>query len=83
MITFFSVTEMLGSGFSFSVFPAIYALTSNRKRKTYEEIINVVLNLAADRKTILSVKTIVSDYEEAWLRAVEKMVSYFVLHSAK
>ncbi len=62
MITFFSVTEMLGSVFSFSVFPAIYALTSNRKRKTYEEIIGVVLNLAADRKTILSVKTIVSDY---------------------
>ncbi|CAF3504886.1 unnamed protein product [Rotaria socialis] len=56
------------------VFPAIYALTSNRQRKTYEEMLNIILELAANRRVVLRVKTIVSDYEEAWLLAVEKML---------
>ncbi|CAF3042399.1 unnamed protein product [Rotaria sp. Silwood2] len=56
------------------VFPAIYALTSNRKRKTYEEMIKVILHLAADRNKLLPVETIVSDYEEAWLLTVEEML---------
>ena len=59
---------------SFSVLPALYALTSNRKRKTYEEMIGIILNLAADRQKILRVQRIISDYEEAWLLAVGKMV---------
>ncbi|CAF1581158.1 unnamed protein product [Rotaria magnacalcarata] len=56
------------------VFPAVYALTANRKRKTYEEMIKVIMNLAADRNKILAVQKIVSDYEAAWLMAVENML---------
>ncbi|CAF5053425.1 unnamed protein product, partial [Rotaria sp. Silwood1] len=56
------------------VLPAVYALTSNRKRKTYEEMIGIILNLAANRQKVLSVQRIISDYEEAWLLAVEKML---------
>ncbi|CAF4357727.1 unnamed protein product, partial [Rotaria magnacalcarata] len=56
------------------VFPAIYVLTSNPQRKTYEEMINIILQLAANRRVVLPVQTIVSDYEEAWLLAVEKML---------
>ncbi|CAF1048324.1 unnamed protein product [Rotaria sp. Silwood1] len=56
------------------VLPAVYALTSNRKRKTYEEMIDFILNLAANRQKVLSVQRIISDYEEAWLLAVEKML---------
>ena len=56
------------------VLPALYALTSNRKRKTYEEIIGIIITLAGSRQKVLAVHTIVSDYEDAWLRAVEKMV---------
>ena len=65
---------------SFEVLPAIYALTSNRKRKTYEQIIKVVLSLAADRMRVLRVQMVVSDFEEAWLRAVENLVSFFTLN---
>ena len=59
----------------FLVLPAVYALTSNRNKKTYQELLTVILQLATDRKRTLVVRQIVSDYEEAWLRAVEKMVS--------
>jgi hypothetical protein len=64
-------------------FPAIYALTSNRKRKTYEQIIQVILDSAAAQNKLLTVQTIVSDYEDAWLRAVENLVGYLTLHDAK
>ncbi len=56
------------------VLPALYALTSNRKRKTYEEIIGIIIKLAGSRQKVLAVHTIVSDFEDSWLRAVEKMV---------
>ncbi|CAF1353562.1 unnamed protein product [Adineta steineri] len=46
--------------------PALYALTSNRKRKTYEEMIRIIINLAASRGKGLAVNTIVSGYEDAW-----------------
>jgi hypothetical protein len=68
---------------SCTVFPAIYALTSNRKRKTYEQIIKVIFELATARKKLLQVQLIVSDYEEAWLRAVKNLVGYLTLHDAK
>ncbi len=64
------------------VFPAVYALTANRRRKTYEQMIKVIMNLAADRNKVLSVQKIVSDYEEAWLMAVGNMVSYQILRNA-
>jgi hypothetical protein len=60
-------------------FPALYALTCNRKRKMYEELLNTIISLATDRQKILHVKTIVSDYEEAWLLAVERIVSNAIL----
>ncbi|CAF4222914.1 unnamed protein product, partial [Adineta steineri] len=50
--------------------PALYAFTSNRKRKTYEEMIRIIINLAASRGKGLAVNTIVSDDEDAWLRVV-------------
>jgi hypothetical protein len=56
------------------VLPGLYVLTSNRKRKTYEEIIGTIIELAGRRKKILAVHTIVSDFEDSWLRAVENMV---------
>ncbi|CAF4227892.1 unnamed protein product, partial [Adineta steineri] len=46
--------------------PALYALTSNRKRKTYEEMIRIIINLAASRGKGFAVNTIVPDYEDAW-----------------
>jgi hypothetical protein len=60
----------------------VYALTANRRRKTYEQMIKVIMNLAADRNKVLSVQKIVSDYEEAWLMAVGNMVSYQILRNA-
>jgi hypothetical protein len=69
--------------FMFSVFPVMYALTFNRKRKTYEEMIKVLLRLAADRNKILTVHTIVSDFDEAWLLVVEKMVGLLVFHNSQ
>lgn len=41
----------------------------------YEELLNTIINLAADRQKVLRVQTIVSDAEEAWLLAVERIVS--------
>ena len=61
--------------FSFSAYPALYALTCNRKKKMYEELLNIIVKLAVERQKVLQVKTIVSDYESAWLSAVEKVVS--------
>ncbi|CAF1557820.1 unnamed protein product [Adineta steineri] len=46
--------------------PALYAFTSNRKRKTYEEIIRIIINLAASRGKGFAVNTIVPNYEDAW-----------------
>jgi hypothetical protein len=61
----------------------MYALTSNRKRKTYEEIIKVILDLAAARNKLLRILMIVSDYEQAWLRAVENLVRYLPLRDVQ
>jgi hypothetical protein len=64
------------------VYPAVFALTCNRKRKMYEKMINVILQLATDRQTRLMVQNIVSDFEAAWLFAVEKTVRYLVSPNA-
>ncbi|CAF5108169.1 unnamed protein product, partial [Rotaria sp. Silwood1] len=56
------------------VLPGLYVLTSNRKRKTYEDIIGTIIKLAGSRQKVLAVHTIVSDYEDSWLRAVENVL---------
>ena len=56
--------------FFVQVYFIYHALTSNRRRKTYEEIISIILQLAANRKKVLPVKQIILDYEKGWLLVI-------------
>ncbi|CAF1690060.1 unnamed protein product, partial [Adineta ricciae] len=53
-------------------YPVLFALTTNRKQETYCAIIDVINTEARNRGVSFAPHTFISDYERAWMNAVNQ-----------